>query len=62
MEPEIRSVLAPGQSCKVILDDIEGLWFGGTVEHQNGKAISVQGQFNEVIIFLWHANTLLNSS
>jgi hypothetical protein len=62
LEPEIQSVLAPGQSSKVILDDIEGLWFGGTVEHQNGKSISVQGHIKEDIIFLWHANTLLNSS
>jgi hypothetical protein len=42
LESEIRSCLAPGESIKVFQDDVEGMWFGGTIKRRNGKPISIQ--------------------
>ena len=61
MEAEIRSCLATGESTKGFQDDVEGLWFGGTIKRRNGKPVSIQAHSKEDAAFLQHANNLLNS-
>jgi hypothetical protein len=41
LEKELRSVLAPGESENVFLNDDEGIWFGGHVRLRNGKPIAL---------------------
>jgi hypothetical protein len=61
LEAELRSYLAPGESLKVFQDDVEGIWFGGTIKRHNGKPVSIQAHTKEDVSFLQHANNLLNS-
>jgi hypothetical protein len=60
LEAEIRSCLENGESTKVFVDDIEGLWFGGAIKQRNGKPISIHAHTKEDMSFLNHANNLMN--
>jgi hypothetical protein len=61
LEQEIRSVLDKGEATKVFTDEIEGIWFGGTIKIKNGKPVSVQTQSRHELEFHKHSDSLLNS-
>jgi hypothetical protein len=39
LEQGKKSVLEKGEASKVFIDEVDGIWFGGTVKQVNGKPI-----------------------
>jgi hypothetical protein len=60
LEQEIRSVLEKGEAPKVFIDEIEGIWFGGTVRHKNGKPFSITAPSKTDMEFRKHTDAILN--
>jgi hypothetical protein len=61
LEQDIRSVLEKGEASKVFIDELEGLWFSGTIIHKNGKPVAVHTQSKTDMEFQKHSDALLNS-
>jgi hypothetical protein len=61
LEQGIRSVLEKGEAPKVFIDEIEGIWFGGTVRHKNGKPFSITAPSKTDMEFRKHTDSILNN-
>lgn len=61
LEQEIRSVLEKGEASKVFLDEVEGIWFGGTVKHKNGKPIAIHTPSRTDLEYQKHTDSILNN-
>jgi hypothetical protein len=60
LEHGICSVLDKVEASKVFIDEIEGICFGSTVKHKNGKPISIHTPSKTNMEFQKHTNSILN--
>jgi hypothetical protein len=61
LEKELRSVLAPGESENIFLNDTEGIWFGGHVRLRNGKPIALNVPNKADMKYIQQAESRLQS-
>lgn len=61
LEKELRAILAPGESSKLFVDDVEGIWFGGNARKKNGKTIALTIPNKSDIDYITQTNSILNN-
>ncbi len=61
IEQELRSVIAQGESAKIFINEVEGIWFGGHARKRNGKPIILSIPHKADLDYIKQTEHLLNT-
>jgi hypothetical protein len=61
LERELQSVLEIGEENKLFINPLEGIWFGGTISHKEGRLLNSRLPNKQELAHASLLNNMLNS-